>query len=231
MTQIHLPPDLAHAVSLGQITQHRRPVDGRQPRVVRRTHIGGTQTHVDKPWAPTAGETIPIRRATDGAVKCHTELTDHWREPHSLITTDDLTALGCATLADHARRWIRQQDPDWLWAATADQRTPEHTLTTAAALLDDPVVLERFEARWAAKPVWVLTLQIIAEPLEYLAPAGQQRGANEHGHTHSQKLAIDDAHHVDPDDLAWHWRDRAAKPPAKEPAHPPPARPAPRPPG
>lgn len=210
MSRLTVPPYLAHAIAERRATQHRRPIDTRQPRLVRRTHIGGSHVHLSKAWTPTIGMKLPVHRSTDNALRCHTELAGYYSQRHGDITPTELAASDAPTLAEYARRWLAIHDRDWTWNATEPNRHPDDTLTTCTRHLTDPQALDRFHQRWADKHVWVLQLEVIATPDRFLSPAGRQRGTDEHGHTGSEPESIGAGSRVDPDHLHPHWANAAA---------------------
>lgn len=207
--RLTVPPYQAALLTSRKVTQYRRPVDNRQPRVVRKVYVGGSQAHTSKPWTPQNGLVVPVLLSTTGETACHVEITGHRRQRHGDITPADLQALNADSLAEHARRWLAVHDPGWLWNATEPDRDHGDTLTTCARHLTDDQALERFGRRWADRQVWVLDLQLVAEPDEHLAPAGRHAGADEHGHTRSEALSIG-AGRIEPvDDLHPAWQAKA----------------------
>lgn len=209
MTRLILPAQLAHDIAIGRVTMQRRPVDNRRPRLVRKTHIGGTQAHMSKPWAPTRGERLTVHRDRDDQLSCHAELTAHRRERHGHPPAADLAAHGHTTLASYARQWLLMHDGDWLWQTTEPVRRHDDNLTSATLLLTDDQAQARFDHRWADRHVWVLTLLVVEQPDKHLAPAGRQRGADEHGHTRSETGSIGAGGYIDPTTLTPTWHEKA----------------------
>jgi hypothetical protein len=162
------------------------------------------------PQQPKPDTVISIRCPGDGAVAVR--ITNVRREPLSSVDKraaraeghKDIDAFKTWWIARHDRDWA-QREPDrvaWLHAPYGRPRADQHIQR-----LEDVIAgpLARFDARWAHRDVYVMTLK--AEPVEDFRALADFGHGDDRGYATSPAQAIPDEHQA----VSDRWLDRFAK--------------------
>lgn len=180
----------ARKIATGEITQHRLPRDKTPPRPERHLLIQAHQGADAHCVVRTL--TITLSRDEDRRIAGHADT----------LHGDNLTQLGHTTVPSYAAQWLATHDRPWL-----SRHTPDDTLdlSAAAADLDEQIVMDRWEDRWASEPVWVIAWQVDSDQPLWLEKGGvgltsiPSRGCTEAGE------------YQDPAKLKPHWDDFAKR--------------------
>lgn len=165
-----LEPAVCRAIDAGKKTMIRRPVVATEPRYRdRKTKHGdpkrGASKQLVTPFRPKVGDRWPIKPGVSKPVMCRVVVTAVREEQHGAINLADAYLEGHKTTAAYRAAWVRSHDQQWI-AQVGDEIDP----------LQDDELLPRFEARWASRPVWVVTFKVDRGGAVYLAadPAAMQ---------------------------------------------------------
>lgn len=182
---MRVPAHVARAVSRGEATTLRVPVDTRTHR--HKTRKGRT-VH-SRPFRPIAGDRLPLH-ATDTPITLHVDIAHVERGPLGHLTAEQARHAGYPTPARFEQAWVLRHDADWLTAQLdylRSQGEPEDdVLATLPAW-----ATARYAHRWAERVVWVLTVTPVHDMPLLLAPAARPKHS-EHGYVNNRSAALPD---------------------------------------
>jgi hypothetical protein len=190
----------ARLVLAGRKTQIRVPV--REPRTTRRRRKveGVWQPHgpeyLTQPFQPKTGMRIPIcvHRRINGTMmpveECAVVVRDSEHQLLADLVFADALAEGHRTTDEFKAWWVRTHDAHWvLRSETGTEQDGAPDPLTAEQLAD------RFEQRWADRPVWAIRFVLDREQQpRYLASEG---AGDERNYTANPGRAIDEPAAVD----------------------------------
>lgn len=162
---------ILRAILRGEVNQHRRPVQAREPYYRRTSKIKSTgrSTVLVQPFNPREGDRFPVQQRVtrEGNLSAETHghviLTSACQEFAGNLTFDDARAMGYRTTSEAMEAWLCDNDPGWLAEEPACQICGGPGLTDDGFCVTcgcDDQPRARFTAKHSDRLVWVLRFEL-----------------------------------------------------------------------